>query len=107
MEKYNKKKKYDKLVRDKIPEFLSSKNIEHKTHTANEKEYRQKLLQKLVEESIEFNEEPTPEELGDVLEVILAIMELPDFKKKVVEKSRLEKLSKRGGYTKRIILDES
>ncbi len=99
--------KYDKLVRDGIPEIIKGKGIEPVIHVATEEEYRQKLKEKLLEEVNEFNESESPEEVADVLEVIDAIIEFKGFKREDVEAIKAKKAEERGGFRKRIILDES
>jgi predicted house-cleaning noncanonical NTP pyrophosphatase (MazG superfamily) len=61
--------KYNKVVRDKIPEIIEADNCNLKTHIANEEEYWEKLKEKLNEEVQEFIKEDTKEELADILEV--------------------------------------
>ena len=49
-------KRYEKLVRDKIPEFLDSKGIIYKKRIASSEEYKTELIKKLQEEITEFSE---------------------------------------------------
>lgn len=93
--------KYNKLVRDKIPEMLDGKNVSYKKRIADDEEYKIELIKKLKEEAEEFQTGDI-EELADVLEVILALKELPEYKN--VEEIREKKCIERGGFVKRIIL---
>lgn len=99
--------KYNKLVRDKILEYIKSKGDVAVTHVADDKEYWEKLKEKLQEEIKEFGESETIEELADILEVIEAIMEYKKFDKEETEKVKIAKAEKRGKFKNRIILDES
>ena len=99
--------KYNKLVRDKIPDIIKNKEAIPITHIASNNEYWLKLKEKLQEEVDEFVKDSNEEELADILEVIYAIC---DFKK--IDKNRLELLRKkkakeRGGFKDKIILDET
>ncbi len=93
---------YNKLVRDKIPEILDEKGIKYEKRIADDAEYKTELIKKLDEEVKEFLEAGSLEELADVLEVISALKNLPDYKD--VEEIRLQKLTTRGGFSNRIIL---
>ncbi|MEX2436720.1 MAG: nucleoside triphosphate pyrophosphohydrolase, partial [Candidatus Paceibacterota bacterium] len=93
--------------RDKIPEIIKSKGDDFKVHIANKKEYWNKLKEKLQEEVNEFIEDENKEELADILEVIEAICGFKEWKEKDIQEIKDSKKEKRGGFNKRIILDES
>lgn len=103
--------KYDKLIRDKIPEIIQSRGEECKIHIAEDLEYKEKLKEKLLEEVQEFLDSKDPEnekeELADILEIIDAIYESSGFNKYEIEQIKKEKKEKRGGFSKKIILEES
>ena len=66
---------YNKLVRDKIPENINSKAGKRCNYRVlNDDEYIKELDKKLLEETHEFLEEHSVDELGDLMEVVLAIM---------------------------------
>ncbi|MDX9893310.1 MAG: nucleoside triphosphate pyrophosphohydrolase [Patescibacteria group bacterium] len=99
--------KYNKLIRDKIPEIIRAKGREPIIHIADQQEYWQKLKEKLVEEFKEFEAAESPEELADVLEVIDAIIKYKNFDFIEIKKIKEQKAQARGKFEKRIILDES
>lgn len=95
-----------KLVRDRIPAIIEQSGRKPIYHRASEEEYRRKLLDKLIEEATEFASCPSEEELADVLEVIVSLVEAFEFYPAEVESIRLSKLREKGGFEKRLILEE-
>ncbi len=93
---------YNKLVRDKIPEYLDKKGISYKKRIASSKEYKIELIKKLEEETGEFSEAGSIEELADVIEVVEALKKLPGYEN--VEEIRRQKAEERGTFNERIIL---
>ena len=100
-------KKYNKLIRDKIPEILDRKGIKYKIHISGRKEYYKKLKEKLLEEINEFSKSESIEEFADILEVLDAIRIYIRFDKRELEVIRRNKAKERGGFKKRIILEKS
>ncbi len=99
--------KYNKLVRDKIPEYIKSKGGTPIVHIANNKEYWEKLKEKLLEEIKEFSENETIEEIADIQEVIDAMYRHKNCSKKILESVKKKKAKERGAFKKKIILEES
>jgi len=99
--------KYTKLVRDKIPEIIQDNGEVPDFYIADKKEYGERLKDKLKEEVDEVLEwDNVQEELADVLEVVHSIAKFQNIKLEDIEKSRIEKKEKRGGFDKRIILND-
>lgn len=98
--------KYNKLVRDKIPEIIKRDGNKSITHIADDQEYWEKLKEKLKEEVDEFLKNSTEEELADILEVIYAICDFKKIDRQKLELLRKKKAKKRGEFRKKIILDE-
>ncbi len=99
--------KYDKLVRDKIPEIIEQKGGKYKIRLAGSEEYWNKLKVKLTEEVAEFLESESHEEIADVLEVLQAAAEHKGYEWHTVLATQKKKSDERGGFKKRIILEES
>ena len=96
---------YNKLVRDKIPEILDKKGVSYEKKIASAEEYKIELIKKLDEEVKEFSEAGDLEELADVLEVVEALKNLPEYSN--VEVIRQKKKEERGGFDQKIILKGS
>jgi predicted house-cleaning noncanonical NTP pyrophosphatase (MazG superfamily) len=98
--------KYNKLIRDKIPQLRELEGKTIKSHIADDEEYWDKLKHKLKEEAAEFFQDETEAELADILEVIEAICQYKTIDKNHLEELRLQKRTERGSFEGRIILDE-
>ena len=97
---------YNKLVRDKIPENIDSEpGRKSKYRILNDSEYLTELNKKVLEESNEFIEENSIEELGDLMEVINSIMKLKGYKMEDVHKSMKAKADKKGTFNNKIYLE--
>lgn len=84
--------KYNKLVRDKIPDIIKGKGETAVAHIADDKEYWSKLKEKLDEEVKEFVKDESIGEVADILEVLDAMC---DYKKWSREELRTVKDKKR------------
>ena len=98
--------KYDKLVRDKIPEIIESKGKKAICRTLDEAEYKEYLEKKLDEEVAEFHESKDIEELADIVEVLVALAAECGYDFCDIYKKRCIKTAERGGFEKRICLIE-
>ncbi|WP_124065688.1 nucleoside triphosphate pyrophosphohydrolase [Clostridium sp. E02] len=98
-------KKYNKLVRDRIPEVIEMNGHKAKFKTLSEKEYLTALDKKLIEEVKEYQEDKSLEEMADVLEVLYAICNARGYTKADLEEKRQEKNIDRGGFEKRLFLE--
>ena len=97
---------YNKLVRDLIPKVIESTGSMGVVHVAEELEYEESLLDKLLEESAEFVEEPCEEEIADILEVIDALISFYGYSHESIIKKKYEKALSRGRFDDRIILEK-
>lgn len=99
-------KKYNKLVRDKIPEIIQKTGKKAVVNIADKQEYRKLLDAKLQEEVNEYQESKSLEELADICEVIHAIIEEKGIYWNELDKIRQCKYEDRGGFKNRVVLIE-
>ncbi len=97
---------YNKLVRDRIPEIIKSSGKACKTEILSDTNYLRMLDVKLEEELKEYYHNHSIEELADLLEVIRASAIARGYTLEELEQIRIEKLNKRGGFEKKILLTE-
>jgi predicted house-cleaning noncanonical NTP pyrophosphatase (MazG superfamily) len=72
-------KLYNKAVRDKIPEIIKSKGEQCIVKRLTDAEFLPELEKKLHEELAEYEQNKSPDELVDILEVVYRIAELRGF----------------------------
>ncbi|WP_306973674.1 nucleoside triphosphate pyrophosphohydrolase [Alkalibacillus salilacus] len=101
---------YQKLVRDYIPEVIENTGKSYSTRVLNTEEYVDSLKKKLYEEVGEIHEADNTkevlEELADALEVIHALAKVHNADIGEIEEIRQKKASERGGFDKKIFLEE-
>lgn len=103
--------KLPKLIRDRIPEHIRNNNkVEPSYHVAiDNDEFKSYALQKLVEEATEIKNADTREhmveEFADLKELTVEVMKAFEITDSEIEKVRIEKKNKNGGFEKRYILD--
>ena len=98
--------KYNKLVRDRIPEIIEASGKTCKTEVLNDEDYLQMIDAKLDEELAEYHKDQNIEELADLMEVICAAATARGYTVEQLEQVRAEKAAKRGGFQKKILLVE-
>lgn len=78
------------------------------TKVLSNEEFGQALRKKLIEEARELekakNKTALVEELADVLEIIGTILEIENLSQSEIERVRLEKRKKHGGFKQKIFL---
>lgn len=97
-------KKYNKLVRDKIPEIIRADGKECEIRIAEGKEKYELLEKKLMEEVDEFLEDKNLEELADVMEVLFGLAREIGYSEEDLIRKREEKKGERGGFKDGAIL---
>ena len=98
--------KYNKLVRDKIPEIIEMSGKRCVIETLTDEDYLKMLDAKLDEELAEYHQDQNLEELDDLLEVIYACAVAHGYSVAELEQVRVDKAAKRGGFVERILLKE-
>lgn len=97
---------YNKLVRDKIPEIIASSGKTVTYRKLNDAEYIEALEKKLDEEIAEFHESKSIEELADIYEVLHALKTALGYDDEQVVAAQLLKENERGGFLKKVFLEE-
>ena len=102
--------KYNKLIRDRIPEIIKKDGAMPKVSRLNHAKFVKELKKKLVEESNELqmarNRKSLLNELSDVLEILMNIAKVEKLNWKSIENKRKTKKLERGGFDKKLLLKE-
>ena len=101
-----KKTVYHKLVRDRIPEIIAEGGNTCICSVLSDDEYLKMLDGKLNEELEEYQESKSMEELADLLEVVRAVALARGSSPDELEEIRRQKAEKRGGFERKILLEE-
>lgn len=99
-------RKYDKLVRDKIPNIIRSGGEEYVVEFVNDSRKAELLEAKLQEEVGEFLEDKNLEELADIMEVIFGLAKSLGYSEEELIDKRNEKREERGGFDSGVVLKE-
>lgn len=101
-------KTHNKLVRDKIPAYLSEKGISSEVVVLGKDEYKKELRKKLQEEVDEYfaaeTLEQRNEERADIAEVLIWLDKLDNLTPRDLECIREMKFEERGGFERMIFL---
>ena len=98
--------KYNKLVRDRIPEIIEASGKTCVTEILSEETYLRMVDAKLYEELAEYHRDQNIEELADLLEVIYAAAMARGYTLEQLESVRAAKAEKRGAFANKILLKE-
>ena len=98
--------KYNKLVRDRIPEIIEASGKSCVTEILSHEAYLRLLDAKLDEELAEYHSDQNIEELADLLEVIYAAAMARGYTLEQLESVRAAKAEKRGAFANKILLKE-
>ena len=96
--------KYNKLVRDRIPEIIEASGKSCVTKILSDEDYLCMIDAKLDEELAEYHKDQNIEELADLIEVIYAAAKARGYTLEQLETVRAEKSAKRGVFQKKLLL---
>lgn len=96
---------YNKLVRDRIPQVIEEDGKKYDMRIADKKEHYELLEAKLKEEVDEFLGDKNLEELADIMEVLYGLADNMGYSEEELNKKRIEKREKRGGFKEGVVLE--
>ena len=95
---------YCKLVRDNIPQIIEKSGKHALVETLSDKDYEIFLERKLDEEVNEYHDSKDPEELADILEIIIALAKIKGCNFSDLVDLQTQKADEKGGFLKKILL---
>jgi predicted house-cleaning noncanonical NTP pyrophosphatase (MazG superfamily) len=101
-------KKYEKLVRDRIPEIIERAGKTATWRELGDDEFRLALKAKALEEAQELfdaDDDALLSELADLEEVVEAILTTYGHSREELEAVRAKKNEERGAFTRRLFLE--
>ena len=98
--------KYDKLVRDRIPELIREAGSDCRIASVEDSELTYYLSKKMQEEVAEFIEDPCVEEAADIFEVFRGLLKIGNIDFSDVVFKAEDKRTARGGFELGIVLKE-
>ena len=98
--------KYNKLIRDRIPEIIAKNGQTARVRVLTDEEYLAKLDEKLGEELAEYLADGNIEELADLLEVIYAAALARGTTAEQLDAIRRKKAEERGAFVEKLLLEE-
>ena len=96
--------KYDKLVRDLIPEIIQDSGKQAEIEIVDNEIAFEYLVKKLDEEVSEFKQDKNLEDLADVMEVLFGVAHKMGYTEEDLLMKRQQKKSARGGFERNIVL---
>ena len=99
-------KKHNDLVRDRVPEIIEQSGKRCVVTVLEQSEYLKMLEVKLQEDVSEYQKSKSLVKLADLLEVTEASVKVRGYSWDELTRVRKVMLEKRGGYEKRLLLNE-
>lgn len=99
-------KRYDKLVRDRIPEIIMREGGQPSFHRVQGEALKKYAQAKVLEEAKEYQKSGNPEELADLLEIIFFCCKLEKISWDEMRTRMQKKSAERGGFEGGIILEK-
>lgn len=98
--------KYNKLVRDRIPEIIEKSGKKAIVQKLDDEAYKKFLDEKLGEELQEYLDSDSVDELADLVEVIHSILKYKRIEITGFYGIQKKKAEERGAFEKRLLLKE-